>query len=149
MGIQGGWPNVALSAMAIQLTVNADDFGYFDGEFTAAYGLPGVARSLHVAAFNSAQAPPPGTAGPLGRAPSGPLNMRYIRRMLARLRIGNTYELMCHPGRDDSIARKDAALRRYHDWTGELECLLGREFRAALDSHAVRLTRFRDLQDAN
>jgi hypothetical protein len=54
---------------------------------------------------------------------------------------------MCHPGRDDALAAKLSALRRYHDWTGELECLLDDRFRDALAAHSIRLVRFRDLDD--
>ena len=132
----------------------AKEFGirfvrYTQPEFTVSCGPAAVVRSLVLAVLSCVQSPLPQTAELLGLAASGHFNITYLRTVLPRLKIGRAYELMCHPGRDDLVAVKNSALRHYHNWTSELECLLGREFRATLDGYSVRLTRFRDLRIAN
>jgi len=113
----------------------------FDFPLTASSAL----RAVMVSALSALQTGMERTPKLLGVAPSGRLNIGYMQRMLSRLQAGKNYELMCHPGHDDAIAAADPALRRYHDWTGELRCLLSREFRDALQARAVRTIRFRDL----
>jgi predicted glycoside hydrolase/deacetylase ChbG (UPF0249 family) len=130
----------------------ADEFGiryvrHTTPEMSVHYGASGVLRAVLMSVCTVLQTKPPTEPEFLGLAPSGRLNISYIRRLLPRLRPNRSYELMCHPGRDDALAAKLPALRRYHDWTGELECLLDDRFRDALAAHSIRLVRFRDLDD--
>jgi predicted glycoside hydrolase/deacetylase ChbG (UPF0249 family) len=118
---------------------------YTSGALEPAYGCAALLRSLALKVLSRASAPQPGTPGLLGLSPSGRINMAYVSRILPRLRPGNVYELMCHPGQDDPAAQAHPKLLRYHDWRGELHCLLSAEFRAELARHSIRLVRFRDL----
>jgi chitin disaccharide deacetylase len=118
---------------------------YTQPEFDSAYGLSSFVRSLAIGGLSCVQSRLPQTPEFVGLAPSGHLDLAYVKKRCARLRSGRIYELMCHPGRHDPIAAAQPHLRHYHDWTGELECLLGESFREALARHDVQLARFRDL----
>jgi predicted glycoside hydrolase/deacetylase ChbG (UPF0249 family) len=78
----------------------------------------------------------------IGVNPSGRLDTEYCRWRFARLRRGATYELMCHPGRDDALARQNPKLGAYHDWEGELHTLEGAEFRQLLRRHQIVLSTY-------
>jgi predicted glycoside hydrolase/deacetylase ChbG (UPF0249 family) len=121
---------------------------YTSGALEPAYGYAPLLSSLALRLMSRNSAPQPGTPGLLGLSPSGRINMAYVRRVLPRLRPGNVYELMCHPGQDDPATHAHPKLRRYHDWGGELQCLLSGEFRAELARHAIQLVRYRDLARA-
>ena len=114
-----------------------------NAEFDLPASPTALLRGLMVTALSHLQTAVAKTPQLLGVAPSGHLDMAYVHRMLPRLRAGRSYELMCHPGRTDATASADPLLRNYHDWTGELRCLLSAEFRDALGS--VDKVRFRDL----
>ncbi len=107
--------------------------------------LSSVLRGLSANVIAALNRPAGMTFKMLGLGPSGQLDMRYVSRMLPHLKPGLNYELMCHPGRDDEAAKSDPRLRAYHDWTGELECLLDPQFRRMLNAHKIRVVRFRDL----
>jgi predicted glycoside hydrolase/deacetylase ChbG (UPF0249 family) len=118
---------------------------YTSGTLESGHGCAALLRSLALKTLSRKSAPQPGTPGLLGLAPSGRINMAYLRGILPRLQPGNVYELMCHPGQDDPAAQAHPKLRRYHDWRGELRCLLSSEFRAELGRNSIQLARFRDL----
>lgn len=118
---------------------------YTRPEFDASLGAAGALRSVVISVSNLVLPRPTGEPEFLGLAPSGRLDMRYVQRLLPRLRTGSTYELMCHPGRDDPVAASSPTLSRYHDWAGELTCLLDGQFRDLLAAHSIDLVRFRDL----
>jgi len=112
----------------------------------ASFSNPSAAlRGLLTNAVARLNRPAGNTPTMLGLGPSGQLDMKYLRRALPRLKSGVSYELMCHPGRDDAAAAANLRLRAYHKWTSELECLLDPEFRRMLDAYNVRIVRFRDL----
>jgi predicted glycoside hydrolase/deacetylase ChbG (UPF0249 family) len=114
-------------------------------EWGLRYGWSGFARSLVMGAFFLMSPAQTRTPKMLGLGPSGRLDLAYLGRLLPRLRSGETFELMCHPGREDPSALRDPKLRGYHDWKGELQCLLSPEFRGLLAANSITLTRFRDL----
>ena len=82
----------------------------------------------------------------LGLEASGRLDLDYLARTLPRLRRGQIYELMCHPGEFDAQEVTDARLRRYHDWEGELRTLTSPDARALLNRHRVRPIGYRHLE---
>ncbi len=82
----------------------------------------------------------------LGLERSGRLDMQYLRQALSRLRPGEVYELMCHPGEFDPQEVSATRLLRYHDWQGELRTLTSPAVRELLDRCAVRLIGYRDLE---
>lgn len=118
---------------------------YTSGALEPAQGGAALLGTLALKILSRNMVPQPGTPGLLGLSASGRINMAYLRRILPRLRPGNVYELMCHPGQDDPATQAHPKLRRYHDWRGELQCLLSAEFRDALARHAIELVGFRDL----
>jgi predicted glycoside hydrolase/deacetylase ChbG (UPF0249 family) len=82
----------------------------------------------------------------LGLETSGRLDLGYLERTLPRLRKGDVYELMCHPGEFDAGEVTDPHLRRYHDWEGELRTLTSPSARELLRRHGVRLIGYRQLE---
>jgi hypothetical protein len=82
----------------------------------------------------------------LGLEASGKLDLPYLQRCLSRLRAGEIYELMCHPGEFDAREMTDTRLPRYHDWEGELAVLTSAAARALLDRHGIRLIGYRHLE---
>ena len=82
----------------------------------------------------------------LGMEISGKLRLPYLERMIARLRAGRVYELMCHPGHFDAKEVNDQRLIRYHDWEGELRTLTSPAVRELIERCGVRLIGFRNLE---
>jgi hypothetical protein len=60
----------------------------------------------------------------LGASQSGKLDLKYLERRLVKLRRGQVYELMCHPGHSVAGEVVHPRFRSYHDWEGELNALL-------------------------
>jgi len=81
----------------------------------------------------------------LGMGVSGRLTLSYLQRWIPRLQKGNIYELMCHPGHFDAAEISDPDLLAYHDWQSELQVLTDPSFKALLDTHGVKLIRYRDI----
>ncbi len=81
----------------------------------------------------------------LGFLDGGRLDSDRLLRLLAVLRPGRVYELMCHPG----WAPQEPEIRawKYHH-EGELAALTSPAVRAALAARSVRLCSFRDLRDS-
>ena len=86
------------------------------------------------------------TAQFLGMEASGKLNLRYLEDAMPRLRAGQVYELMCHPGEFDAREVSDRRLLRYHHWEGELSTLTSPAVRELLDRCRVRLIGFRHVE---
>jgi hypothetical protein len=86
------------------------------------------------------------TAHFLGLEVSGKLNMQYLQDAVPRLRAGQVYELMCHPGDFDPQEVSDPRLLGYHDWQGELRTLTSPALRELLDRSGVRLVGYRHLE---
>jgi predicted glycoside hydrolase/deacetylase ChbG (UPF0249 family) len=81
----------------------------------------------------------------IGASASGRLSMEYFRRKLPRLKPGQVYELMCHPGHFDPNEIQDPSLLAYHAWEQELCVLRSSEFRELCESCCISLIGFRDL----
>lgn len=94
--------------------------------------------------------PPPSASEPIliGSAPSGRLNSAYCSWRFPRLGKGGAYELMCHPGWNDTAACNDPKLAAYHDWEGELEALLSPAFLRLLRENEIVLTSYSHLGEA-
>lgn len=107
----------------------------------------GILRNVLVAAMDHAGKGrgPKGQPRFLGLARSGRLDRDYLLRLVRRLRPGGRYELMCHPGRFDPTEINEMGLLAYHDWEGELQNLMSRDFRHACKANGVDIVRFRDL----
>jgi len=104
--------------------------------------LPLIALAARVRRGKTA---PP--AGFLGMSASGRLNRDFVERFVPTLEHGRVYELMCHPGFLDSAEVTDAALRRYHDWAGEVETLTHPSLPELFARHGVRVVSYRDLDE--
>jgi chitin disaccharide deacetylase len=85
------------------------------------------------------------TAHFLGMEASGKLNLRYLEDAMPRLRAGQVYELMCHPGEFDAREVSDRRLLRYHRWEEELSTLTSPAVRELLERCGVSLIGFRHL----
>ena len=81
----------------------------------------------------------------LGLQQSGRLDLTYFEEIVPRLRPGEVYELMCHPGQLDRGEVDDPRLLGYHDWEGELATLTNPAVAELLQRHGVRLVGYRDL----
>jgi predicted glycoside hydrolase/deacetylase ChbG (UPF0249 family) len=82
----------------------------------------------------------------IGVSSSGKLDSAYCEWRLQRLKVGVTYELMCHPGWSDNVARRNPKFADYHDWEGELRTLTGQRFAELLHRHRIELVSYVGLQ---
>ncbi|MEM7384576.1 MAG: ChbG/HpnK family deacetylase [Verrucomicrobiota bacterium] len=76
----------------------------------------------------------------LGIAPSGRLDLAYLKRQLKTLKPGIVYELMCHPGK--GIPALAGNLTRYHDWDAEYACLSRPDTSRIIAEAGAHLTSF-------
>ena len=81
----------------------------------------------------------------LGIGQSGSLNLSYLKNKISRLRPGNIYELMCHPGHRNDQHIIDPRIARYHDWEGELNTLTNPVTKDLLLEHGIQLIGYRHL----
>jgi predicted glycoside hydrolase/deacetylase ChbG (UPF0249 family) len=82
----------------------------------------------------------------LGFYDGGRLDERRLRRLLARLRPGGTYELMCHPG----FTPEEPEIRSWayrHEL--EMNALTSVSIRSEIAARRIRLFRFKDLTQSN
>jgi chitin disaccharide deacetylase len=117
--------------------------------------LHGVARLLGAGALGAFAAlsalwrpGPPGQRPPrfLGFHDGGRLDEVRLRRLLAGLKAGGVYELMCHPG----LAPEEEDLRRWgYAHEAELQALTSPTVRAELDALGIHLCSFKDLTSSN
>ncbi len=106
-------------------------------------GSPGHWVRTAVFAATGAMASAPAdlrSARLVGIAPSGRLNLDYMKSLVRTLRPGSSYELMCHPGLGETEAAGN--LNEYHDWSGEQGLLTGPELPALLNDANVHLCTF-------
>jgi predicted glycoside hydrolase/deacetylase ChbG (UPF0249 family) len=82
----------------------------------------------------------------LGFQDGGRLDVNRLRRLLARLRPGGTYELMCHPGFSPDE-------RDIRDWQyrheEELQALSHPSIRSEISARRIQLCHFKDLTQSN
>jgi predicted glycoside hydrolase/deacetylase ChbG (UPF0249 family) len=82
----------------------------------------------------------------LGFLDGGRLDLLRLRRLLAGLRPGETYELMCHPG----LTPEEEDLRRWgYRHEEELHALTSPSIRADIAALGVHLCSFKDLTQSN
>lgn len=102
-----------------------------------------IVKALAVLNRRRARRPAPEFRG-LGA--SGRLDLAGLEAVVAGMRPGRIYELMCHPGRLDRAELTDRRLLAYHDWEGELAALTDPRARALLEQRGIRLIGYRDLE---
>jgi predicted glycoside hydrolase/deacetylase ChbG (UPF0249 family) len=78
----------------------------------------------------------------LGLNRSGKLDYDYLTTMLPKLKPGQSYELMCHPGHFNPTEISDAKLLAYHDWEGELALLQSPEVHDLYEKFGIRLSQY-------
>jgi predicted glycoside hydrolase/deacetylase ChbG (UPF0249 family) len=76
----------------------------------------------------------------LGLSRSGKLDYDYLTTIFSKLKPGQTYELMCHPGHVDPTEISDAKLLAYHDWEGELALLQSPIVHDLYEQFGIRLS---------
>ena len=76
----------------------------------------------------------------LGLSRSGKLDYDYLTTILPKLKPGQSYELMCHPGHFNPAEVSDARLLAYHDWEGELALLQSPKVHALYEKFGIRLS---------
>ncbi len=76
----------------------------------------------------------------LGLSRSGKLDYDYLTTIFSKLKPGQSYELMCHPGRFDPSEISDAKLLAYHDWEGELALLQSPKVHDLYEKFGIRLS---------
>jgi predicted glycoside hydrolase/deacetylase ChbG (UPF0249 family) len=78
----------------------------------------------------------------LGFQDGGRLDAKCLRRLLAGLRPGETYELMCHPG----LTPEEPDLRRWsYRHEDELQALTSPSIRSEIAARNIQLRSFKDL----
>ena len=82
----------------------------------------------------------------IGMGESGRLGANYLKQTLPKLKPGQVYELMCHPGNYDANEIHDSPLLDYHDWNREFDTLTNPAVRDMLCQHRIRLIGYRHLQ---
>jgi predicted glycoside hydrolase/deacetylase ChbG (UPF0249 family) len=82
----------------------------------------------------------------IGLGQSGRLSLGYLQNSLPKLKPGNVYELMCHPGYYDTDEIKDSRLLSYHDWESEFNVLNSTTVKELCHNHGVWLVGYKDLQ---
>jgi chitin disaccharide deacetylase len=80
----------------------------------------------------------------LGLSRSGKLDYAYLATIFSKLKPGNSYELMCHPGRFDPDEITDIRLKSYHEWEGELRLLQSPEVHALYEKFGIRLSHYQN-----
>ncbi len=76
----------------------------------------------------------------LGLSRSGKLDYDYLTTIFSKLKPGQSYELMCHPGHFDPSEILDAKLLAYHDWEGELALLQSPKVHDLYEKFGIRLS---------
>lgn len=84
----------------------------------------------------------------VGFGQSGKLSEHYLASLLRRLRPGEFYELMCHPGYGDDVGSEFSHLHAYHDWAQEMRTLTSPDLRSMCEEENVRIISYRDISKA-
>lgn len=78
----------------------------------------------------------------IGSGMSCKLSLGHLEMCFKKLKGGQTYELMCHPGYYDKKEIEDLNLVRYHSWEEELRLLTGEPMERLLQKYNVKRSRF-------
>lgn len=82
----------------------------------------------------------------LGMGQSGRLNLPYVNKCLRKLKSGQVYELMCHPGYFDPNEIAEPQLLNYHDWEGELSTLTDPSIKELCNNLNIKLIGYKDVE---
>jgi hypothetical protein len=115
-------------------------------EWLAPYRMPALVRNTLMQAMQTFNRPLLNLQAPvfLGLSRSGKLDYDYLETIFSKLKPGNNYELMCHPGRFDPREISDPSLRSYHDWEGELLLLQSPKVHALYEKFGIRLSHYQN-----
>ena len=113
-------------------------------EWLAPYGVSALIRNTLMQAMQAVNQRRLKVKTPLflGLSRSGKLDYDYLAAVIAKLKPGHSYELMCHPGRYDAAEITDPRLLSYHDWDGELTLLLSPKVQALYEQFGIRLSHY-------
>lgn len=78
----------------------------------------------------------------LGLSRSGKLDYNYLETIFSRLKPGETYELMCHPGHLDPDEILNPKLHSYHQWEMELTLLQSSKLHTLYERLGIRLSHY-------
>jgi len=76
----------------------------------------------------------------LGLSRSGKLDYDYLTGIFPKLKPGQSYELMCHPGHFNPAEISDTRLLAYHNWEAELALLQSPKVHALYEKYGIRLS---------
>ena len=107
-----------------------------------------ISRVAELCVLNPLSKPPriDGLRSPdemLGFFFGGNLHKQNLLKVLGHLKTGQTYELMCHPGKVDADSTMYAHWN--YNWQKELDALQDAEVRDFLIDHQIKLIRHKDL----
>jgi predicted glycoside hydrolase/deacetylase ChbG (UPF0249 family) len=119
---------------------------FTQAEWLAPFGVSALVRNTLMQAMQAINQPLLKVKTPifLGLSQSGKLDFDYLETIFAKLKPGEGYELMCHPGRFDPGEISDPRLRSYHDWEGELTLLLSPKVHALYEKFGIRLSHYQN-----
>ena len=81
----------------------------------------------------------------LGMGQSGKLDLTYLKKCIVKMKRGQVYELMCHPGDYNNEEIESDSLMSYHAWRGEFDALVDSSIPDFLIENDVKLISYRDL----
>lgn len=107
-------------------------------------GIPGLVRNTLIHGMQAINQNRIKAHAPelLGLSRSGKLTLDYLEKIFSKLKPGQTYELMCHPGHYDPCEILDHNLKAYHDWDGELRLLQSPKLQSLYERFGIRLSRY-------
>jgi chitin disaccharide deacetylase len=119
---------------------------FTQAEWLAPFGVSALLRNTLMQAMQTINQPRLKVQTPifLGLSRSGKLNYGYLETIFSKLKPGEIYELMCHPGRFDPSEISDPRLRSYHDWDGELTLLQSPRVHALYEKFGIRLSHYQN-----
>jgi predicted glycoside hydrolase/deacetylase ChbG (UPF0249 family) len=117
-------------------------------EWLASFGASALVRNTLMQAMQAINQPRLKVKTPLflGLSRSGKLDYDYLETIFSKLKPGQSYELMCHPGCFDPSEISDSRLRSYHDWEGELALLQSQKVHALYEKFGIRLSHYQNLE---
>lgn len=115
-------------------------------EWLAPFGVSALLRNALMQAMHTVNKPRLKVKTPifLGLSRSGKLDYAYLKTIFSTLKPGQSYELMCHPGRFQPNAIIASKLKSYHDWEGELALLQSPKTHALYEKFGIRLSHYQN-----
>lgn len=109
-------------------------------------GIPGLLRNTLIQCMQTINQNRFKACAPilLGLSRSGKLSLDYLATIFSRLKPGQTYELMCHPGYFDPSQISDNRLKAYHDWENELSLLGSTQLQDLYERFGIRLSHYQE-----